>query len=88
MSEEDFQSLSRLYWQLRQHRGWGSPSKATLYRKVATIKKRLLDAGVPSIEIHRVTRVLANPKSQRMQRLLEDYLRDREAGVSEWQKHV
>lgn len=84
MVADTYRPLMRLYWQLRMRRDHQRPSRATIYRRIADEKKRLHLAGVPQIEIHRVTRYLAQPDNPRMSGLLQDYLRDRARGVSPW----
>lgn len=84
MIPDSYRHLCRLYWQLRMRRSSQRPSRSTIYRQIADEKKRLHLAGVPHIEIHRVTRYLAQPDNPRMSGLLQDYLRDRAAGVSPW----
>ena len=84
MVPDTYRPLMRLYWQLRLRRDCQRPSRSTIYRRIADEKKRLHMAGVPHIEIHRVTRYLAQPDNPRMSGLLQDYLRDRAIGVSPW----
>lgn len=56
--------LANLYWRLRNCRQWDSAGRRRYYRKIAVEKKRLLEAGVPYIELHLVTRVLTNPHNR------------------------
>lgn len=65
--------LSRRYWHLRYCRKWDSACKRRHYRKIAEEKKRLLVAGVPYIEVHLVTRYLANPDNPNSYRRLQVY---------------
>lgn len=77
-------TLAHLYWRLRMTRAGGRPTRRTWWRRIATEKKRLLAAGVPMIELHLVTRLLANPHSQAAARRWRQYLEARARGTSPW----
>lgn len=76
--------LARLYWRLRACRGMARPGRRTWHRRIAAEKKRLLDAGVPVIEIHLVSRILSNPGNPMYAGRWERYLEQRAAGTSPW----
>jgi hypothetical protein len=54
----------RLYDDACRRRAW---------RKIAKEKKRLLEAGVPYLELHLVCRVLTNPRNQNARQRLRAY---------------
>lgn len=76
--------LSNLYWQLRYSRGRSRPSRRTWYRRIQIEKTRLLASGVALIEIHLVTRILANPRNPRYEVNYKRYLERRQQGLSPW----
>jgi hypothetical protein len=76
--------LAHLYWRLRAARGMASPSRRTWHRRIRAEKLRLLQAGLPVIEIHLVTRILANPANRFYEARWQRYLAQKVAGVSPW----
>lgn len=60
------------------------PSRRTWHRRIAVEKLRLFEAGVPAIEIHLVSRLLANPSNPRYELRWQRYLAAKVAGVSPW----
>lgn len=63
--------LASLYWFKRACRS--DACRRRWYRKIADEKKRQLQAGVEYIELHLVTRYLANPRNQNAQWRLQNY---------------
>ena len=61
------------------------PGRRTWYRRIAAEKKRLREGGVPEIEIHLVTRMLASPRKRAPYDRWLGYLEQCERGVSPWQ---
>lgn len=77
-------NLAHLYWRLRAARSCSRPGPRTWRRRIAVEKKRLLDAGVPGIEVHLVCRVLVDPSNPRAEARWMAYLEARQRGVSPW----
>jgi hypothetical protein len=60
------------------------PGRRTWHRRIRVEKLRLLKAGLPAIEIHLVSRILANPSNQFYEARWQRYLEQKVAGVSPW----
>lgn len=65
--------LARLYLFKRNCRKWDNACRLRLFRRIAREKKRLLDAGVPYIELHLVCRLLTDPQRQSFRDRLRYY---------------
>lgn len=63
--------LANLYWWKRIARTDAQRRKA--WRRIAAQKKRLLDAGVPYIEVHLVSRHLTNPRNPNAEARMRAY---------------
>ncbi len=66
-------TLANLYVLKRTCRTWDNPCRRRAWRKIATEKKRLLEAGVPYIELHLVSRYLTNPRNRNAMFRLRNY---------------
>lgn len=77
-------TLSHLYWRLRAARSMARPGRRTWHRRIHAEKLRLLQAGVPVIEIHLVSRILANPSNRFYEARWRRYLEQKASGVSPW----
>jgi hypothetical protein len=76
--------LAHLYWRLRACRGMARPSKRTWQRRIRAEKLCLLQAGLPAIEIHLVSRILAKPSNGLYEARWRRYLEQKVAGASPW----
>lgn len=65
------QQLANLYWQLRYQRN--TNKKRTWYRRIRNEKKRLIESGVPYIEIHLWSRHLTNPRNPNAEARLHNW---------------
>lgn len=62
-NESGFSTLKNLYWNLRFSRSWQKSRRRYWYRRIASEKKRLLEAGVVELEqLRLLCRHLANPR--------------------------
>jgi hypothetical protein len=66
-------TIRNLYWLKRACRAWDNACRRRIWRKIAAEKKRLLQAGVPYIELHLITRVLTNPDNPNSSARLRAY---------------
>lgn len=65
--------LSNLYWQLRACRPWAQAMRRRWYRRIRAEKHRLLQDGVPPIEIHLWCRHFVDPRNENYRQRINGY---------------
>lgn len=68
-----YTQLGHLYWHLRSCRPWDRAAQRRWYRRIQVVKQRLLEGGVPQIEVHLWCRYFRDPRNLKARETINRY---------------